>query len=101
MRFTALLIVFIAPLTWGDDRASLLDGVKQIAVAGSPGTVVAFGRSAFVLIADDGKAAAPVVAAAPMGRGRLVAFGHEGYFHADALDTADTAKLLVNCAVWA
>ena len=42
-----------------------------------------------------------VVATAHLGRGRVVAFAHDGYFGDETLKVADTAKLLWNAIRWA
>jgi hypothetical protein len=85
------------------DRRQLLEGVKEIAAPGIPGGVGVCGESAFVLVV--GKTGrellTPVVAAARMGRGRVVGFGHDGYFGREALETADTGRLMLNAVRWA
>jgi hypothetical protein len=85
------------------DVAALLDGVETIAAPGVPGPLCLFGSPAFPLVTGriDGTVEAPVVAAARCGRGRLVAFGHPGYFHSGALETEDTGRLVSNAARWA
>lgn len=85
-----------------DDRAALVDGVKEIAVPGLPGTVVPFGEKAFPVVgAKANGEPAVVVAAGRLGKGRVVAFGHEGYLAADALKKADTQRLVENAVRWA
>jgi len=85
-----------------DDRAALIDGVKEIAVPGLPGTVVPFGEQAFPVVAAKANGEpAVVVAAGRLGKGRVVAFGHEGYLAADALKKADTQRLVENAVRWA
>ena len=81
-------------------RAFLLDGVAEIASPGIPGPVCLLGDQAFAVVMGsvDGRPA-PVVAAGRLGKGRVVAFGHEGYF--GDLKTADTGRLLLNAARWA
>lgn len=85
------------------DRAALLDGVRRIASPGIPGGLAAFGPDAFVVVvARSGRQTLePVVAAARLGRGRAVLFGHDGYLDAEALRVGDTARLLANAARWA
>lgn len=85
-----------------DDSATLLAGVKEITAPGVPGSVCVYGSNAFPVVAGkSGDYAEPVVAAARYGSGRLVAFGHDGYFGADALAAADTGQLLLNAVRWA
>ncbi len=98
----ALLLVpavaFAAP---DDDRATLLTGVAQIAAPGWPGCLSVYGPDAFVVVTGrDGKTELPVVAAARLGHGRLVAFGHNGYFSVESWDTGDTGRLMLNAVKW-
>ena len=83
------------------DRSFVLDGVQKIAAPGSPGAVCAFGPQAFALVGGkEGKTALlPVVAATHWEKGRVVAFGHDGYLGAFA--EADTGRLLANAVRWA
>ena len=41
-----------------------------------------------------------MVAAGRLGQGRLVAFGHNGYFGQEALETGDTRQLMFNAVRW-
>lgn len=86
----------------GQDLAFLLDGVTQIAAPGVPGALCVFGDEAFpVVTGRAGRAVqAPVVAAARMGEGRLVAFGHNGYFGQGSLDIGETGRLMLNVVRW-
>ncbi len=43
----------------------------------------------------------PLVASARLGKGRIVAFGHDGYFNREALAKLDGGKLVANAARWA
>lgn len=83
------------------DIKRLLDGVQEVAAPGVPGNLVVFGESAFVVVAGrDRDLVLPVIAAARWEKGRVVAFGHDGYFAAEALETADTGQLMVNAIAW-
>src|SRR5690348_8311506 len=76
-------------------RAAFIEDVAAIGAPGIPGPLCVFGPDAFTVVAatsDD--LPAPLVAASTLGKGRLVAFGHEGYFGGEALRTADTSKLV-------
>lgn len=86
-----------------DHRQTIVAGVNTIARPGVPGPLVVFGPDAFVVAAapTDQGVDHPVVAGAAWGRGRVVAFGHGGFFSADALRTGDTASLLANAVTWA
>lgn len=87
------------------DEASvkeLLQGVNEIAAPGIPGGIATYGADAFpVVTAKSGAAQIPVIAAAQSGNGRLVLLGHDGYFNDDALNYADTGKLMLNAIRWA
>ena len=88
------------------DAASLevlTKGVRQIAAPGVPGTLCVFGDKAFpVVLGRAGRdALEPAVAAAQFGRGRIVAFGHDGFFAPEALKQLDTQLFLENCLAWA
>ena len=81
---------------------ALLEGVSEIAAPGIPGGIAAYGPQAFpVVTAKSGQSQIPVVAAAEAGNGRVVLFGHDGYFNEDALNYADTGKLMLNALRWA
>lgn len=85
------------------DRDALLAGVSSIAAPGVPGPLCVFGEKAFAVVGggSDKKGREPVVGAARWGAGRVVAFGHPGYFGAEALAEADTGRLMVNAVRWA
>ncbi|MHA3775671.1 M60 family metallopeptidase [Verrucomicrobiota bacterium sgz303538] len=81
------------------DRAKLIEGVKTIPRVGAPGPVVAYGALAFPLATvRDGKAEEAVAAAASMGKGRAVIFGHNGYVSGD--ESGDLNRLLLNAVRW-
>lgn len=86
-----------------NDVAFLLDGVSRIAAPGVPGPLSVFGENAFPIIAvpSDGKIREPVAAAARLGRGRVVCFGHTGYLAADAFESGDTGRFMANALRWA
>lgn len=84
------------------DLTQLLEGVTKIGAPGAPGIVSVFGPQAFAVVAGGKKdERVAVVAAARFEKGRLVAFGHNGYFNADQMKAADTGRLMTNCARWA
>ncbi len=91
-----------APSTRADDfdrdRAVLLEGVSAIGSPGVPGPLLVAGKTTFAVVTGNlGGAAAPVVAAGTLGRGRFVGFGHNGFFG----DTSyDTPRLLANAVRW-
>ena len=83
-----------------DDVATLLRDVHQIPVVGTPGAIIPFGPQAFPLVVGNaGKTnVVPVVAAARLGKGRIVAFAHNGYFSSPS--TGDWRRLLLNAVAW-
>ncbi|HUT33832.1 MAG TPA: M60 family metallopeptidase [Planctomycetota bacterium] len=85
------------------DVEQLLEGVARIAAPGAPGSLCVFGDAAFAVVAGGagGAVRQPVVGATTMGKGRVVAFGHDGYFGAEALAAADTGRLMLNAVRWA
>ncbi len=105
IRRMASLLLLAALATDGGarDAEQLLEGVARIAAPGSPGSLCVFGDEAFAVVVGGagGAIRQPVVAATTMGKGRVVAFGHDGYFGADALAAADTGRLMLNAVRWA
>ncbi|MHB1561573.1 MAG: M60 family peptidase N-terminal accessory domain-containing protein, partial [Isosphaeraceae bacterium] len=87
------------------DRASLIDGVRAITAPGAPGTIAVYSPTASVVVAGegDGGAEVPVVAAGHLGRGRIVAFAHDGYLGGEVRGegAADTDRLVLNAVRWA
>lgn len=78
---------------------TLLAGVNQIASPGVPGNICVFGEDSFAVVQDAGNNT--VVAATHFAKGRVVLWGHNGYFGKKTLETADTGRLLVNAIRWA
>jgi hypothetical protein len=88
--------------TTASDPAAIIAGVAEITAPGIPGSVCVYGKDAFpVVVGKSGTYKEAAVAGARHGRGRLIAFGHDGYFAADALAKADTGKLFLNAVRWA
>ena len=85
------------------DRARLIDGVREVAAPGAPGSLVVFAPTASPIVAggSGGGSEVAVIAAAHLGRGRVVAFAHDGYFAEVNYKVADTDKLLWNSLRWA
>jgi len=90
-----------APATIDSDRAALLQGVTEIGAPGVPGGVCVFGPQAFAVVAgkDGKKAQLPVVAGTRWEKGRIVAFGHNGYL--GDFQNSGTGALLINATRWA
>lgn len=85
------------------DRAALTAGVKEIAAPGAPGSLAVYDPTASVIVTGvaEGGSAVAVVACGRLGKGRVAAFAHDGYFSAESLQVADTSRLLINAARWA
>lgn len=103
-----LLFLLISTLalpaqTSAPDLAQLTRGVQTITSPGSPGRVCVFGDQAFPVVVGNATKGVfqPVVGAARLGTGRIVVFGHNGYFSSESAKEADTAKFLANCITWA
>jgi hypothetical protein len=104
LAFLSVFLALPSPVKADDvDTKQLTTGISGIGFPGLPGTICVFGTEAFTVVAapSKGGGADPVVAAGRLGKGRVVAFGHEGYFYADALKVADTKAFLVNALKWA
>jgi hypothetical protein len=86
-----------------NDVKPLLKGVLEIAAPGIPGPLCVFGDTAFAVVAADtsNSSQAPVVAAARMGQGKVIAFGHTDYLNPHTLAKADTVRLMLNAIYWA
>ncbi|RYD43833.1 MAG: hypothetical protein EOP85_09840, partial [Verrucomicrobiaceae bacterium] len=101
------LITFVATLALHSsgfaneaDRKDLLEGVSMINAGGTPGGLCVSGPVALPLVAgQEGGARLPVVAASRMGKGRIVAYGHDGFL--SAVKVRDTGRLLLNSIRWA
>jgi Peptidase M60, enhancin and enhancin-like/N-terminal domain of M60-like peptidases len=85
------------------DRSRLIEGVQEIGAPGAPGSLAVFAPTATVVVIGKagGGSEVAVVASAHLGRGRIVAFAHDGYFGDETLKVADTGKLLWNAVRWA
>ena len=110
----SIAIVFVAgsPLTRAQvgnaekgrgDRARLVEGVREIAAPGSPGSLAVYAPTANAVVVgnSDGGGQVAVIASGHLGRGRLAAFAHDGYFRADQFKVADTGRLILNAIRWA
>ncbi len=84
------------------ERAALLEGVATLPAPGSPGALAVWGKDAFVLVAGENQGArAALVAAARIGSGRLVGFGHDGYLRVGAAKEKDGGALILGAVRWA
>lgn len=82
-------------------RAALLKGVDSIPKFGAPGPVAIFGERAFAVIAGGaaGRPRMALCAAAELGKGRIVAFGHNGYLDGKNIDEGHR-RLMLNAVGW-
>jgi hypothetical protein len=103
LSLAALLAVRPVLSTPVEDRSRLLEGVHTVAAPGLPGSLALYGPTAFPVVVGkaEGNTRVPVVAGARLGRGRVVALAHDGYFNRDALESADTGRLLLDAIRWA
>lgn len=83
-------------------RAALLKDVGEISTPGVPGPLVVYGPNAFPVVIDqrDGETTV-MVAAATLGKGRLVALSHDGYLGKLLSEHMGTGKLMQNVLLWA
>ncbi len=98
------ILLGLASAARADDvRGILLEGVKEVAAPGAPGSLAVCAPGAEAIVVGEAGAGgrAAVVAAGKLGRGRVVAFAHDGYFSEEHLATADTGRLVANAARWA
>lgn len=84
------------------DLSVTIEGVKTVASPGIPGTVAILDGRGFPILAgrEEGQWR-PVVAGSRWEKGRVVAFGHDGYLSEGAANQGDTGRLLKNVVVWA
>ncbi len=103
IRILQLLCSLSMAATAADaDLRALTAGVTQIVTPGSPGRVAVFGTNAFaVVMGKAGDTVQPAVGAARLGRGRMVVFGHNGYFGSEALNDPGTRQFMRNVVTWA
>lgn len=97
-----LVLGMLVSAARADDLHELTVGVTKITTPGVPGRIAVFGPQAFaVVLGKADNTIQPAVAAARYGRGRIVIFGHDGYFAGSALREADTGRFFANAINWA
>lgn len=86
-------------------REAITADLRQIDAPGLPGVISSFLDRSFVVVAGrSGDMLNPVIAAGEMPglkKGRIVAFGHDGYLDANSFKVADTGQLALRLARWA
>lgn len=81
------------------DRKELLAGVSSIAFTGVPGEILVFGEQAFPVVSATASGRPGVyIAAARIGKGRVIALGHPGVLNEP--DVGDTARFFENAMAW-
>ena len=97
-NFASVFLLFANSIL-ADDRALLLDGIKELPPTGTVGGVSVIGPDAFAVLAGkEGKTFSPIVAASKLGLGKVVAFGHNGYLGLGG--DPETGRLLTNAVRW-
>lgn len=107
----ALLFFFLASFlnaeegrfSISDSIAFLTEGVEVFPRRGAPGPIATLGENAFPVVLGEFEEGVlePVVAAAWVGKGRIVALGHSDYCRADSISaTASAAKFFDNILFW-
>jgi hypothetical protein len=84
------------------DIAYLQNGVREIAPTYQSGSLVVFGEQAFPVVNGRSRIGVmePMIAAARMGKGRMVVMGNTDAMEHDGLTVGDTARLLTNTLRW-
>ena len=84
------------------DIAYLQDGVREIAPTYQSSSLVVFGEQAFPVVNGRSRSGVmePMIAAARMGKGRMVVMGYTDAMEHDGLEVGDTARLLTNTLRW-
>lgn len=102
--FFGLITVFIATgVEWFEnERAFLINGISRLPIIGIPGPLALYRTNAFPVITGkfSDRIYAPVVAGAIVGHGRVIAFGHDGYFSKEILNKADGERFFINALQW-
>jgi hypothetical protein len=85
------------------DIAYLQSGVREIAAGDYNGSLIVFGEQSFpvVNVASGWGATEPLIAAARLGKGRMVVMGNTAGLEQDVLQVADTARMIANILRWA
>ncbi len=84
------------------DLLFLTEGVTGIPPSGLPGPIAIHRPNAFPVITGIYKenVRQPLVVASRLGKGRIVAFGHDGYFSVDLMKQGDMERFFLNCIQW-
>lgn len=100
MVLFALAVLRIFADAHAADRSALTHGVNDLVAPGAlVGQLYVAGENAFVVLTSN-RGQAPLFAAASVGKGRVVAGAHEGFFNAEALRHDGNAQFLQNAFSW-
>ncbi len=101
LAFVGVLHAQMPPALVNAERAKILQGVKSVPKAGSPGPIGIWGNMAFPILATPDKDGVEIAVAAAAGyaKGRVILFGHNSYLAGG--EGGDHAKLMENCVNWA
>jgi hypothetical protein len=85
------------------DIAYVQNGVREIATDSDSGALMVFGEQAFPVVTGRARSggAEPLIAAARLGKGRMVVIGNTDCLEQDVLQAGDTARMLANLLRWA
>ncbi len=81
------------------ERNYLLQNIQEIPAIGVWGELVLLDNSFPILVNSEGAREA-VVGGSTMGKGKIVAFGHEGFFEKEGLKNNQTKQLIYNSIFW-
>jgi hypothetical protein len=84
------------------DIAYLQGGVREIAPGNYNGSLIVFGEQAFPVVNGSSSEGGtePLIAAARLGKGRMVVMGNTASLEQDVLQIADTARMTANILRW-
>jgi hypothetical protein len=101
LAFVGALHAQMPPALVNAERAKILQGVKSVPKAGSPGPIGIWGNVAFPILSAPDKDGVEIAVAAAAGyaKGRVILFGHNSYLAGG--EGGDHAKLMENCVNWA
>src|SRR5271165_4950552 len=85
------------------DLAYLQNGVREIAPGNYNGSLIVFGEHSFPVLngRSEWGGTEPLIAAARLGKGRMVVMGNTAGLEQDVLQVADTARMVANILRWA
>ncbi|MDX1904699.1 MAG: M60 family metallopeptidase [Thermonemataceae bacterium] len=82
------------------ERAKILKNVGDIPAPGTVGSLFLFNESAFPVLVSATGSRAPIVAASKLGKGRVVAFAHDGFFGKSGAESKEILGLIKNAVFW-